>query len=226
MDGAGAACPGPLPPGPATGQRRPSPRVSPSGASVRRAPRTCRPRTATAGGGRAGRGPQLGTRPTHIRRGGLAWRSRGRGKPLRAPGSPSGAADVRDGRRGRFPCSRPEGWGSGGVEPAVILAGSLHAVHTWGAPHLAGLCTPQVRVGVGLIHCKGSKSGREPVPKWVFEGGLCLAPGPWSRRGKPGNPEPTEGTKCSDSCQVPGPGSLLLEGFSLLGGFSLLRGFS
>ena len=41
-----------------------------------------------------------------------------------------------------------------------------------GVPHLAGLCTPQVRVGVGLTHCKGSKAGREPVSKWVFKGGL------------------------------------------------------
>lgn len=50
----------PLAPGRPTGQRRPSPRVSPSGASVRRAPRTCRPRTATAAGGR---GAQLRSPP-------------------------------------------------------------------------------------------------------------------------------------------------------------------
>ena len=30
-------------------------------------------------------------------------------------------------------------------------------------------------------------------------------PGPWSSRGKPGDPEPTEGTECSDSWQVQGP---------------------
>lgn len=77
----------------------------------------------------------------------------------------------------------PEGWGSGGVELAVILAGSLHAVHTRGLFTPAGLCTPQVRVGVGLIHCKGSKSEGNQFQSGS-SGGLCPGPGTPEPQGK------------------------------------------
>ena len=43
-------------------------------------------------------------------------------------------------------------------------------------------------------HWKGNKTGREPVSKWVFEGGLWPRdPGAAGGR-KPGDPEPTEET--------------------------------
>ena len=85
-DGAGTGCLGPLPPGRPTGQRRPSPRVSPSGASVRRTPRTCRPRTATAAGG-AGRATWVSAPLTLSERPGLALPRAGGSDP-RALGPP------------------------------------------------------------------------------------------------------------------------------------------